>query len=92
MEASGKTLVNQCRTTKTETAPPTYPQIQRLAPPTARVPTPAPVVEPNEGVWQPTGRLVSGQPAVYTTYVRPDAAHTTFTTFGSCTACSLSIG
>ena len=47
-------------TTKTETAPPTYPQIQRLAPPTARVPTPAPVVEPNEGVWQPTGRLVVG--------------------------------
>ena len=52
------------------------------APPAAdaRVPTPAPEVEPNEGVWQPTGRLVSGQPAVYTTYVRPDAAHTSYYT------------
>ena len=67
-------------TTKANTAPPTYPQIQRIAPPTARVPTPAPEVEPNEGVWQPTGRLVSGQPAVYTTYVRPDAAHTSYYT------------
>ena len=67
-------------TTKADTAPPTYPQIQHLAPPTARVPTPAPEVEPNEGVWQPTGRLVSGQPAVYTTYVRPDAAHTSYYT------------
>ena len=46
-------------TTKANTAPPTYPQIQRIPPPTARVPTPAPEVEPNEGVWQPTGRLVS---------------------------------
>jgi hypothetical protein len=67
-------------TTKANTAPPTYPQIQRLAPPTARVATPAAVVEPNEGVWQPTGRLVSGQPAVYTTYVRPDAVHTSYYT------------
>jgi hypothetical protein len=33
-------------------------------------------VQPNEGVWQPTGRLVAGKPAVYTTYVRPDALHT----------------
>ncbi|HEX4528084.1 MAG TPA: phosphodiester glycosidase family protein [Acidimicrobiia bacterium] len=67
-------------TTKADTAPPTYPQIQRIPPPIARVATPAPVVEPNEGVWQPTGRLVSGQPAVYTTYVRPDAAHTSYYT------------
>ena len=37
-------------------------------------------MEPNEGVWQPTGRLVSGQPAVYTTYVRPDAVHTSYYT------------
>jgi hypothetical protein len=61
-------------------APPTYPKIQRIAPPTARVPTPAAEVEPNEGVWQPTGRLVLGQPAVYTTYVRPDAVHSSYYT------------
>ena len=29
-----------------------------------------------EGVWTPTGRTVQGLPAVYTTYFRPDAAHT----------------
>jgi Phosphodiester glycosidase len=56
----------------------TYPQIQHLAPPTARVATPAPDVQENEGVWQPTGRLVAGQPAVYTTYLRPDATHTSY--------------
>ena len=60
--------------------PPTYPKIQHLAPPTGRVPTPATVVEANEGVWQPTGRLVLGQPAVYTTFVRPDAVHTSYYT------------
>jgi len=60
--------------------PPTYPEIQRIPPPTGRVPTPAAEVEPNEGVWQPTGRLVLGQPAVYTTYVRPDAVHTSYFT------------
>ncbi|MFI5054238.1 MAG: phosphodiester glycosidase family protein [Acidimicrobiia bacterium] len=58
----------------------TLPQIQRIPPPTARVPTPASVVEVNEGVWQPTGRLVLGQPAAYTTYVRPDAVHTSYYT------------
>ena len=42
--------------------------------------TPAPDVQENEGVWQPTGRLVAGQPAVYTTYVRPDATHTSYYT------------
>jgi len=31
---------------------------------------------PGEGVWQPTGRAVGGIPAVYTTYFRPDALHT----------------
>ena len=69
-------------TTKPHTTgpPPTYPKIQHLAPPTARVPTPATVVEANEGVWQPTGRLVLGQPAVYTTHVRPDAVHTSYYT------------
>ena len=44
------------------------------------MPTPATDVQPNEGVWQPTGRLVLGQPAVYTTYVRPDAVHTSYLT------------
>jgi hypothetical protein len=29
-----------------------------------------------EGVWTPTGRAVDGIPAVYTTYFRPDALHT----------------
>jgi hypothetical protein len=55
-------------------------QIQHLTPPTARVATPATDVQPNEGVWQPTGRLVGGMPAVYTTYVRPDAVHTSYYT------------
>ena len=72
-----KTVVEN--TGKTAT-PPTYPQIQHLPPPTARVPTPATDVQANEGVWQPTGRLVSGQPAVYTTFVRPDAVHTSYLT------------
>jgi hypothetical protein len=61
-------------------APATYPQIQHLPPPSARVATPAADVQENEGVWQPTGRLVLGQPAVYTTYVRPDAVHTSYYT------------
>ena len=62
------------------TTPVTLPQIQTLAPPTARVPTPAPDVQQNEGVWQPVGRPVGGHPAVYTTYVRPDAVHTSYLT------------
>jgi len=32
--------------------------------------------EPDEGVWKPTGRSVAGLPAVYSTYFRPDAVHT----------------
>jgi hypothetical protein len=44
------------------------------------VPTPAPVVEANEGVWQPVGRQVGGMPAEYITFVRPDAAHTSYYT------------
>ncbi len=54
--------------------------VQRLPPPTNRVPTPAAVVEQNEGVWQPTGRTVGGYPAVYTTYVRPNSVNTSFYT------------
>jgi len=59
------------------TAPVKY---EHLPPPTNRVPTPAPVVEPNEGVWQPVGRQVAGMPAEYITFVRPDAAHTAYYT------------
>jgi hypothetical protein len=44
------------------------------------VQTPEADVQENDGVWQPTGRLVAGQPAVYTTYVRPDAVHTSYYT------------
>jgi hypothetical protein len=29
-----------------------------------------------EGVWQPTGQLVFGRPAVYETFMRPDPVHT----------------
>jgi hypothetical protein len=78
--AAIKTQKTVADTTDKSGPPPTYPAIQRLAPPTARVPTPATDVQENEGVWQPTGRLVLGQPAVYTTYVRPDAAHTSYYT------------
>ena len=31
---------------------------------------------PGEGVWQPTGKIVGGVPAVYQTFLRPDAVHT----------------
>jgi hypothetical protein len=58
----------------------TQPQYQFITPPANRVPTPAPDVQLNEGVWQPTGRTVAGHPAVYTTYVRPDAVHTSYYT------------
>ena len=55
--------------------------VQHLPPPTAnRVPTPAAVVEQNEGVWQATGRTVGGFPAVYTTYVRPNSVNTSYYT------------
>ena len=55
--------------------------VQHLPPPTAnRVPTPAAVVEQNEGVWTATGRTVGGYPAIYTTYVRPNSVNTSFYT------------
>ncbi len=75
-----KTQSTVADTTGKSQTPATYPQIARLPPPTARVATPAADVQENEGVWQPTGRLVLGQPAVYTTYVRPDASHTSYYT------------
>ena len=35
---------------------------------------------PLEGVWQPTGKLVDGRPAVYETFLRPDPVHTSLVT------------
>jgi len=35
---------------------------------------------PNEGIWQPTGKLVDGRPVVYQTFLRPDATHTSLLT------------
>ena len=35
---------------------------------------------PNEGIWQPTGKLVGGRPVVYQTFLRPDATHTSLLT------------
>ncbi|MGD0944735.1 MAG: phosphodiester glycosidase family protein [Acidimicrobiales bacterium] len=48
----------------------------------AHLPTPAPLASfarpslPGEGAWKPVGRLVMGIPAVYETFLRPDADHT----------------
>lgn len=53
-------------------------------PPTIPAPRPGPVPPlaspalPGEGVWQPTGKLVHGDAAVYETFLRPDAVHTSF--------------
>ena len=33
-----------------------------------------------EGVWQPAGRAVDGTPVLYTTFMRPDAVHTSLVT------------
>ena len=35
---------------------------------------------PNEGIWQPTGKLVDGRPVVYQTFLRPDSTHTSLLT------------
>ena len=49
---------------------------------TAHLPEPAPLTPfarpalAGEGSWRPTGRLVRGIPAVYETFLRPDAVHT----------------
>lgn len=62
-------------------AAPTVPQ----APPTVAVhpadlvPIASPSI-PGEGVWQPTGKLVNGVPAVYETFMRPDPVHTSLVT------------
>lgn len=47
-------------------------------PPTTPVATPAPAPEAGEGVWVPSGRLVDGQAAVYTTWIRPDSVRTSY--------------
>ena len=42
-------------------------------------PSIAPLVDrplPGEGMWQPSGRLVGGRPALWITYLRPDSVHT----------------
>jgi hypothetical protein len=75
-----KTQKTVVESTGKATATTAAPQFEHLTPPTARVATPATDVQENEGVWQPTGRLVGGMPAVYTTYVRPDAVHTSYYT------------
>ena len=52
--------------------------VQPLAPP-APLKTPAAVPLAHEGVWYPAGRLTAtGVPAVYTTFIRPDAIHTSY--------------
>jgi hypothetical protein len=45
----------------------------------AALKTPAAVPLTNEGKWYPAGRLTaSGKAAVYTTFIRPDAVHTSY--------------
>ena len=52
----------------------------------AHLPSPARMTSParnrlaGEGVWHPAGRLVGGVPAIYQTWVRPDALHTSLVT------------
>lgn len=46
-----------------------------LPTPAALVPFTSPPLQ-GEGKWVPAGRLVDGMPAVYTTFMRPDAVHT----------------
>jgi hypothetical protein len=58
-------------------AGPTVPVTVAVAPytPAAIRPLASPPL-PGEGVWQATGRLVGGRPAVYETFLRPDPVHT----------------
>ena len=62
------------RTAPAATAPATVPPL----------PTPAPLVPfahpalAGEGTWHPAGRLVNGVPAVYESFLRPDAVHTSY--------------
>jgi len=46
-----------------------------LPAPASLAPFAHPVLE-GEGIWKPVGRLVRGDPAIYETFLRPDAVHT----------------
>jgi hypothetical protein len=62
--------------TSGSTAPPTaHPTVRHLPAPNPLVPFAAPSV-PGEGQWKPAGRTVDGVPALYETFMRPDAVHT----------------
>ena len=68
-------LPSQVGATGAQVPPPAYKPAAYLAPP-ARL---APVAHPSvagEGIWRPVGRLVRGVPAIYETFLRPDAVHT----------------
>jgi hypothetical protein len=51
--------------------------VAHLPPPTTVV-SPASPLLPGEGQWHPAGRTVDGLPALYETFVRPDAVHTSY--------------
>jgi hypothetical protein len=61
--------------TKPGATPTATTTVAHLTPP-QRLVSPASNPLPKEGVWQPVGTEVSGQPAIYVTRVRPDAVHT----------------
>jgi hypothetical protein len=64
------------RATAGSTAPPSAKlTVTHLPPPDPLVPVASPAV-PGEGQWKPAGRTVDGLPAVYETFMRPDAVHT----------------
>ena len=48
-----------------------------LATPAPIIPIASPAIA-GEGQWSPSGRLVGGVPAIYTTTLRPDAIHTSY--------------
>lgn len=62
----GPTRTTAAATRTPATAPYSPPPIKAIA-------NPALV---GEGVWQPTGKLVHGRPALYETFLRPDRVHT----------------
>ena len=46
--------------------------------PPAPIPAPVPTPEPKEGIWQPVGSRIDGEPAIYVTRVRADTVHTAY--------------